>query len=250
MKNPETLFMGQNLIHLADVDSTNNFAAILIKQTKVIPGTVILADNQTQGRGQSGNIWEVEAGANLTFTLILQPKIPIEDQFILSKITCLALADTLAEFDIQAAIKWPNDILVNQKKISGILIENTVKGKLVETSLIGVGLNVNQDFDGNLNALSLSEILNEKQDKRQVLHLFLKFMEKWYFIFEKGSYDQIDDSYKNSLFGLNQIRTFSSNESEFEGTIKGVNKLGQLEIQIADQSVKTFNNKEVKFLLD
>lgn len=250
MKNPETLFIGQHLIHLNNIHSTNNFAAKLVKQTKVVSGTAILADHQTAGRGQSGNSWLTESGKNLTFSVILQPKIEIENQFLLSKITCLALIDLLHYFEIDAQIKWPNDLLVSQKKIAGILIENSIKSKYIETSILGIGLNVNQLFSASFGATSLQQINNKEYDLKAVLFQFFQFLEKWYFKMEQGKEKEIDFAYQENLYGLNRELRFLEKDRPFKGTIEGVNKIGQLEIKLNSGKQKKYNNQEIRFMLD
>ena len=249
MQNPETLFMGQNLIHLLDVDSTNNFAANMIKQTKVMHGTVILADNQTAGRGQSGNSWHVEPGSNLTLSVILKPKLDIQKQFLISKITCLALIETLRKFSINAKIKWPNDILVGQQKISGILIENTVKGGQIDTSIIGIGLNVNQKFKGELNATSIVEQEAKDVSTEFVFNELMRCLEAKYLLLERNKMEQINEAYLNKLFGLNILQEYATKDRKFKGTITGVNQPGQLQLTTEKGEHLLFNNQEVKFVL-
>ncbi|MEZ4936547.1 MAG: biotin--[acetyl-CoA-carboxylase] ligase [Crocinitomicaceae bacterium] len=250
MKNPETLFMGQHIIHLSDIDSTNNFAANLIKQTKVVSGTVILADNQTAGRGQSGNQWHANPGENLTFSLILHPRILAKNQFIISKITCLALLDLLEENKLETKIKWPNDLLINQHKIAGILIENTLRGQNIESSIIGIGLNVNQNYFHENRATSLNLETGVIFDRVTLLHQFLKFMERWYLALERGDEIQIDQIYTQNLFGRNELRNYIRDGSEFEGKIKGVNRIGQLEMELVHGKTQYFDNQEIKFCFD
>lgn len=135
-----------NIIRIKETDSTNT----LIKtMSAVMHGTVVVAENQTAGRGQRGNSWEAEPGMNLTFSLLLEPEhIPARRQFAISRAVALAITDCLSHWlrnsadDI--AIKWPNDIYVGDRKICGILIENSLQGDRICRSIVGVGLNVNQ----------------------------------------------------------------------------------------------------------
>ena len=250
MKNLETLFVGQNIIHLPDVDSTNNFAANLIKQTKVVNGTAILADNQFSGRGQTGNKWDSEAGKNITVTLIIEPRIPAKEQFLLSKITCLSILDTLKEFGVEAQIKWPNDILVNRKKICGILIENSLSGSNIKNSIIGIGLNLNQTFDEHDKAVSLCNLIGQQTDRMLFLKSLFHQFEKWYLQLEQGNALYIDASYLKSLFALNEKINFKEDQEVFSATVQGVNEYGQLTLKLPNGKIKTYNNQEVKFLLD
>ena len=125
----ETLFIGKNLLFLHDVESTNTYAMNLLRNVNVIEGTVIHTDNQTNGRGQRGALWTSNIAQNITSSIILKPTfLPIDNTFYLSKISALAVYDVLTDIlpnsQYDTKIKWPNDILVNQQKIAGILIEN------------------------------------------------------------------------------------------------------------------------------
>jgi len=250
MKILETLFIGQNTIHLQDVDSTNNFAANMIKQTKVLNGTVILAENQFQGRGQSGNTWKSEAGKNLILSLILQSNLELSKQFLLSKISCLAIIDTLKKYKIDAEIKWPNDILVEKRKIAGILIENTIKGKNISDSIIGIGLNLNEVFRKRNNAVSTLELTGKEIDKTDFYNNLMGQIEKWYLKMEQGKYDEIDSSYTQNLYSINEIHPFTGSKNSFNAKIVGVNSLGQLKLEFDNGELKTYNNQEVKYTLD
>ncbi len=135
--------------HLREVGSTNDFASA---KNPFYHGDLIVADYQSRGRGQRGNRWKGERGSNLLFTLIAIPDgITPEEQFYLSKITAVSLAETLLGYGIPATIKWPNDVYVGDKKIAGILIENDLMGPSICKSMIGVGVNLNQrTFDPDL----------------------------------------------------------------------------------------------------
>lgn len=146
----ETLFIGKNLLFLHEVESTNTYAMNLLRNVNSIEGTVVYTDNQTKGKGQRGALWASKIAQNITASIILKPYfLSIGNTFYLSKISALAVYDVLADilpsgqYDIK--IKWPNDILVNQNKISGILIENNFTSTNIQHSVIGIGLNVNQD---------------------------------------------------------------------------------------------------------
>ena len=148
-----------DIIWLESVDSTNEECRRHISDIDNL--SVVAALSQTSGKGQRGNSWISAPGENLTFSVVLkfpssvsagEPE-PVKayDQFVLSEIAALAVVDLLAEHGIQAKIKWPNDIYVGEKKICGILIENTLQGEWIQHSIIGIGLNVNQrNFDATL----------------------------------------------------------------------------------------------------
>ena len=136
---------GQFKVHLSRVDSTNNYAANLIKSGKAKSGTVILADEQTNGRGQRDAVWQSDPGLNLQFSAIWLPEsFFIKDQRYLNFAVSIAIQQFLSKKGVEPQIKWPNDILVGEKKISGVLIENQLQGQRINACIIGIGLNVNQ----------------------------------------------------------------------------------------------------------
>ena len=139
-----------DIIWMKSVDSTNNEAKRRISDIDNL--SVLSALEQTAGRGQRGNTWTSDAGANLMFSIVLKsPSLIVEDHFILNEIAALSVADFLSTYGIKAEIKWPNDIYVHEKKICGILIENSFHRKSISYSIIGIGLNINQrNFDVNL----------------------------------------------------------------------------------------------------
>ena len=153
----ETLFIGKSLLFLHEVESTNTYAMNLLRNVNPMEGTVVYTDNQTKGKGQRGAVWTSKIGQNLTLSVILKPQfLGQNNTFYLSKISALAVYDVLtdilltSQYDIK--IKWPNDILIKHRKVAGILIENSFATNTLQYSIIGVGLNVNQqDFDNMCN---------------------------------------------------------------------------------------------------
>ena len=253
----ETLFIGKNLLFLHDVESTNTYAMNLLRNVNVIEGTVVYTDNQTSGRGQRGALWISNVGQNITSSIILKPTfLPIDNAFYLSKISALAVYDVLtdilpiSQYDIK--IKWPNDILVNQQKIAGILIENNFSNTAIHYSVIGIGLNVNQDTFSEFerSATSLKLISNMVFEREKILNLLCEKLEKWYLKLKEQKITLIDNHYLNCLFGLNQTISFKDfNHICFEGKILGVSKNGKLIIELNDLSIKEYDIKEIKFLV-
>lgn len=139
--------IGQKIVHLESVDSTNNYTANVFKDGSIEHGTVILADIQTNGRGQRGNTWQSDAFDNITMSIAFDPNLcKINNLISLNHITSIALFNFISSYCDNVKIKWPNDILVNENKIAGILIESQFSGNKMQ-SVIGIGLNVNQvDF--------------------------------------------------------------------------------------------------------
>ena len=166
----DTLFTGHNLIELSDCPSVNSHAIELLKSVNLAEGTVIFTTNQTAGRGQRGARWYSDTGKNVTMSLILFPRfLDLKDSFQLSKIVSLGVYDFLSvnlPKAVNIKIKWPNDIVADGKKICGILIENILRDNRLNASIIGIGLNVNQEFfpEEIPNAISMKQLNFEDYD--------------------------------------------------------------------------------------
>jgi BirA family biotin operon repressor/biotin-[acetyl-CoA-carboxylase] ligase len=250
----DTLFIGQHLIQLDTVHSTNTYAMELLRDTKLSEGTIIQADNQTNGRGQRGNSWKVQPSMNLTFSLILYPVfLSPENHFYLSKSAALATHDALAEIinssqhDIK--IKWPNDILINENKIAGILIENTFRNERIQYSVIGIGLNVNQiGFEGlSRKATSIKEILHVESDKMKILNSFCKTFEARYLEIRSGKFEKIDADYKSNMYLLDTWHNFKTDGKVIMAKIKDVDVKGNLITELKNGKNVGFEVKEIAF---
>lgn len=243
--------IGNNLIRLQDVDSTNNYAANLLNGSEPPEGTVILAYNQFGGKGQRGAVWTAEPGANLTLSIIIYPKkIEPQHQFDISKMAAVALADTIDELTgLTSQIKWPNDILVNGKKVAGILIENSMSGRYLSTSIIGTGLNVNQrNFEGLPRASSLLIEGGRELDLEKVLEKFLSLLDYYYMVLIRGNLAKIESIYQEKLFRKGVRSNFILENVEVNGVIKGVQKNGRLEVEFPAGHVLDFDLKEIELL--
>ncbi len=253
----ETLFIGKNSLFLHEVESTNTYAMNLLRDVNPIEGTIVYTDNQTHGKGQRGALWTSKIGQNMTVSVILKPQfLSLDKTFYLSKISALAvydvLTDILANSQYDIKIKWPNDILVNQRKIAGILIENNFTTHSIQYSVIGVGLNVNQIEFGDFEraAISLKLLENIDIDRKMILELFCQKLEKWYLKLKEHKFDLIDETYLNNLYGINEILAFESlDKTAFQGKMLGVSKMGKLVVELPNLKRKEFDIKEVKFLI-
>jgi len=250
----ETLFIGRNLIYLPEVYSTNSYATELLKKVNVVEGTVIHAANQTKGKGQRGNSWSVEAASNLTASVVLKPNfLELKNQFYLYQITALACYDVMAEllgnsqYDIK--IKWPNDILVDGKKIAGILIENVITHSLLNYSVIGVGINVNQtEFYELINAISLKTLKGETFNVKSVLKLLCKHLENYYLKLKNNKLNFICEKYLQHLYGLNCRINFEILGIQKTCLIKGINNSGLLVLADEKGEETSFDLKEIKWI--
>lgn len=238
------------LIHLETVDSTNNYAAKFMQDNKSCHGTVILADEQTNGRGQRGSFWQSEAGSNLQFSLIVEHvNFPIDFQHSLTHLISVALVKTLGKYGIEGKIKWPNDIFVQNKKIAGILIENTIEQGRIRKSIIGVGLNVNQILFPEIQATSIFLETGTRQLNLEVLYAFVNELEKLWATLEIQSYKELKDAYYKHLMAYKQLQKFEDKSGVFVAILEGVSDEGKL-LLYKNGNQASYDIKEVKFLFN
>ncbi|RNL50626.1 biotin--[acetyl-CoA-carboxylase] ligase [Pedobacter jejuensis] len=248
-----TLFVGQNLIKLKEVDSTNNYLKNLASNSEPLPeGTVIMADNQFAGRGQQESVWQTEPGKNISTSIYLKPSfLPISKQFYLNMAVSLAVADALSFFlPSPVVVKWPNDIYYNRKKLGGILIENALTGSIIKSSVVGIGLNINQQAFGkdlSTKATSMFLVLNEELDLEHVMEKIFVYMEKYYLILKSERYAILHNDYLKRLLYFDIAGSFIQNGQVFEGKIKGVEDSGHLIMEV-DGNIKHFNFKEIEYI--
>lgn len=240
---------GKEIIHLSNIDSTNNFAAKLLSENLCQNGAVIMADVQTQGKGQRGNIWLSESGKNLLSSFVFKPdNLSVENQIALTWATSLSLLKTLRKFNIEALIKWPNDIFVGRKKIAGILIENQLQGTRISCSIIGIGLNINQNFFKDLNATSVLLETNQIVEPRTFLNLLAHEMNEQFEFIYFFSFDFLKSEYDSNLFQINELKSYKDESGEFIGKIIGTTNEGKILIEKSN-AIQSYGLKEVTFLM-
>jgi BirA family transcriptional regulator, biotin operon repressor / biotin---[acetyl-CoA-carboxylase] ligase len=234
---------------MPECHSTNTKALELCQQPNTPEGTLVITNQQTSGRGQRGNTWESRPGMNLTFSVILKPVfLLVKDQFLLNVITSLAVHDYLSETcKAPIHIKWPNDILVNEFKICGILIENQLMGDRFTNVVVGIGFNVNQREFSLGSATSLALVTNRTHDLQEVLEGLLSNLEARYVQLRQGHAHILKTDYLKHLYRINEVHTFSADHHQFEGEIVGVDEYGRLRISTAGQE-KIFGIKEISFV--
>ncbi|TSD64699.1 biotin--[acetyl-CoA-carboxylase] ligase [Inquilinus sp. KBS0705] len=246
------LFVGQNLVTLKEVDSTNNFLKNILSNSKPVPeGTVIMAEEQFAGRGQHQNVWYAQPGKNLTFSILLNPGfVDAQGQFDVTRIASMGVFDALQPLlGDKLKIKWPNDIYYGDKKLGGMLIENILKGSQIKNSVIGIGINVNQDEfpESAANATSIKQILHKDYDLKNILSEICNNIEAYYLHLKAGRFSFVRNIYLSRLYWLNERHRFKSNGVEFDGTIINVQDNGLLVVATA-AGQQLYNLKEIEFL--
>lgn len=217
----------------------------------VLPGfTLVVADDQTKGRGQQGNSWETEKGKNLTFSLLCHPDfMPASRQFLLSQCMAVSIRQTLAHYVEGVEVKWPNDIYVGEKKISGTLIECDLQGKSIANCIIGVGINVNQTvFRSDApNPTSLALLTGKEHDREAVLSSLISNFQNYYEMLEKGREEEVRKLYMQHLYRRRGMHRYADVRGEFMAEIAEVEPTGHLCLRFENGNVVRYELKEVRF---
>ncbi len=237
---------------LSATSSTNLYLKNLVLNSKPDNYTIVVTEYQTLGKGQFENKWHSEKGKNLLFSVLYKfDAFKITRQAYLNFAISLAIYKVLDAYLPKANIKWPNDILSRQKKIGGILIENSVKNGRVNHSIIGIGVNVNQiKFPLELpNATSLKKVLKKSFNRSKLLEEFVVSIQKQLALIESKSFEELKFNYEKVLY-KNKIPAMYKDldGNPFIGKIIGVSNIGKLQIELENETIREFSVKEVSFL--
>ena len=214
--------------------------------------TVVSTLDQTKGRGQRNASWISEPGKNLTFSVLIKfDGLAIQDQFYISKVVSIAVKAVLVKIlPNNIVIKWPNDILADNKKIAGILIENSVQKGKVSQSVVGIGLNVNQEFfPNNITAVSMKNLSGTHWNLDVVLSAIVDSIKSHMYFLENEKFNEIDTEYLDNLYLFNKFSDYRDVKgNSFRGKIIGVSDIGKLQMALESGSNKEFDIKELKFV--
>lgn len=248
----EQLSKDRRIVRLEETESTNLYLKQLVREEYLEEGSMVVADFQTVGRGQMGSTWFSSKGENLLFSLLIYPKdVLAKEQFIISRIASLAVKNTLDQFTDDIRIKWPNDIYWKEQKIAGILIENDIEGRCIGNSVIGVGININeQSFpSGLLNPVSLLQITGSVHDRDYILNIFQREFFLLYRDFQQGEVKAIEDEYMLDLYRVNGYYWYEDKNGRFMAEIDDVLPSGHLVLRIMDTNEeRKYAFKEVAFV--
>ncbi len=248
----EQLSKDRRIVRLEEAESTNLYLKQLVREEYLEEGSMVVADFQTVGRGQMGSTWFSSKGENLLFSLLIYPKdVLAKEQFIISRIASLAVKNTLDQFTDDIRIKWPNDIYWKEQKIAGILIENDIEGRCIGNSVIGVGININeQSFpSGLLNPVSLLQITGSVHDRDYILNIFQREFFLLYRDFQQGEVKAIEDEYMLDLYRVNGYYWYEDKNGRFMAEIDDVLPSGHLVLRIMDTNEeRKYAFKEVAFV--
>jgi BirA family biotin operon repressor/biotin-[acetyl-CoA-carboxylase] ligase len=247
--------IGHKMIALDTVSSTNNYAMHLLEEQEIEEGMVIMTKYQSKGRGQDDNHWVSEKGSNLLLSIILYPVfITASEQFILNKVLSLAILDYIKHVTHleNSLIKWPNDIYIGQKKVAGILVQNSIQGNRIEHSIAGIGININQvDFpEFEPEATSLKKETNRAFQLKTSANLLFKKIALRYHQLRSGARETIHWDYLHSLYRFNTWHQYQVGDRKFSAKIIGVNEYGKLVLEETDGSSLECDIKGITFLPD
>lgn len=241
-----------NIIKLNAIDSTNSYMKKNAIKNNFESFTVVVAEKQTDGRGQLGTVWESDQGKNLTFSVLIKfLDFKITQQFYLSMAVSLGVLKVLkSQFNSNFHIKWPNDILADKDKVAGILIENSITGNFIKNAVIGIGLNVNQtNFSKEIAYVtSLKNISGNEINKDELLKDIIASIQYYVEFIYRKEFIKLKEMYMSSLYKFNSPAMFMDKENVvFMGKIINISVEGQLVIELENEKTRKFNLKEIKF---
>lgn len=243
--------IGSKIIRIDQIDSTNNYAAEQILTKRPQEGTLFISDRQVGGRGQASNRWESEPYQNLTFSVVLYPDyLPIQEQFLISKAFSLSVVDFLRLHTDRVTIKWPNDIYVGNRKVCGMLIENSIHHDKIGSCIVGIGLNINQmNFVSDApNPISLKQITGKTLPLDLALTQLCNCMTHRYAAILEDQCDALHHDYLFALYRLGEWHHFADQNTDYIGRILGVDEFGRLVIEDQKGRHSSYNFKEVRYL--
>ncbi len=239
--------------YFESLDSTNLKLKEMARDGTLPELSVVLAKEQTAGRGQPGNYWESEAAKNLTFSLLIHPDfLQVKQQFCITQLVTLALMDILKPLYQNVSIKWPNDIFADDHKLAGILIENNLKGNIISDSVIGIGLNLNQTiFKSDApNPISLTQLTGKQHPPEEMLKSFLSaFVARYLGWLEADSNEALKKDYLQHLYRQTGWHWYADQGGRFEACFSDIEEDGHLKLKTKSEEIRTYAFKEVSFIL-
>jgi len=240
-----------NIIKIKETTSTNLYLSELSEKENFSEGTILVAENQTAGRGLSGNYWEAEAGKNIICSMLFYPVfLPVEQHFMLSKVVALGVKNALDEYVENVSVKWSNDIYVGDRKIAGILIENELTGCEISQSIAGIGLNVNQKtfLSDAPNPVSLFQILGKETDLDILLQKIFEKIMFLYNLLKNNKLEVISEMYLKNLYRREGFYDYRDKNGVFRAKIQSISPEGYLCLLTETGEKRVFEQKEVAFL--
>lgn len=239
-----------NIIKLDAISSTNDYLKKKYKSNNCKDGDIIWTKEQTHGKGQIEKKWISQKGKSLTISIYKEfDKFKVSNSFVLNALISTSIVKTLDKIGLKKVrIKWPNDIMSGNKKLGGILIENFIKSELISSSIIGIGLNINEEKFKNLpNATSLFMEINKKVELNKILNILIDELFSSFYLLNDNQ-NSIVKIYSSYLWKHNTLNDFKQKKYQFKAKVKGVNSSGNLILEMSDGSISDFNSNEIKMI--
>ena len=237
-----TRLLGKNIHYWTEVDSTNAALVRLAKEGQE-EGAVVIADAQSAGRGRIGKRWFSPPGVNLHLSVLLKPSIKVTEARFLTLIGSLAIADAVSAYNVKTQVKWPNDVLVNDKKIAGVLADVQLQNGQIDSLVLGMGVNLNIDRptmdgcfgDAAAGATSLYEASGKTIDRNVFAAQLLERLEHHYFAFLERGKDTVVEQWRARSF-LGRRVSVKEEDMHVEGVALGLDAEGCLIVALDDGS--------------
>ena len=244
------MIIGSNIFFFENLPSTNSHARALLRHNDLQEGAIIYTNYQSEGRGQAGNTWESEDNKNLLISIILIPSmISPAEQFVISMAISVGICDFLKRYVSGIKIKWPNDIYINNDKIAGILIENSIQGEIIEHTIAGIGININQEkfLSSAPNPVSLRKLTGITYDLAVCLNQMATDLDKRYKQLISEDFTGIRHEYISLLYSYKKWLEFEDLKGVFRGRILTVGDNGALHVEKQDGIISEYSSKEISF---
>ncbi|MFW0883919.1 biotin--[acetyl-CoA-carboxylase] ligase [Candidatus Acidulodesulfobacterium sp. H_13] len=251
-------FMEKDLYYQKKVDSTNTIARDLISKGAK-NGSVVIADCQEKGRGRNGKIWTSPCGCNIYMSIILRPKFNPETAQGMTILAAVSVADAIAEVAfLKPQIKWPNDILIGSKKVSGILTEMSTQNMNIEYIIVGIGMNVNteeEDIDDNIRDIATSLLIESKKingptdpiDRNKLIASILNKFDKYYEMFLSTGLSSILQNYQKYFDMMGKAIRINIKDKDVEGQVVGIDSKGALLLKTGENKLEKVISGEIYF---
>lgn len=235
-------------IHKFDTIPSTNSALMDFSKKDAKSWTVFWTSNQTNGRGYSGNHWESNKDQNLAVSVLIKTELTYQELIYFNQWISNVVRKVISSYVPSTFVKWPNDIIAETKKVSGILVE-TYKHENQMNIVVGVGINVNQTHFGELSkAGSLASITGKNYDIEEILSDFLTEMQASFVQIEQKQWDKIHSDYLDYLFRKDRTSEFHIDNEFFNGIIRGVDSNGLLMVELENSEVRSYYHKQIELI--
>lgn len=245
--------IGKNIIYPGVVDSTNNLA-LELGEKGAAHGTVVIADQQTKGRGRLGRVWVSPPGVNIYMSVLLKPQFSPRDAMLLTVMAGVACCRALRDISgLIVMLKWPNDLLISDRKVGGILTETKFSGNMMHTAVVGIGINVNTElteFPADVRAIatSLRNESNREYSRTTLAAAILNEMETWYDMLRRGGRAEVCNEWRRLSLMIGRAVEVADDKEVYRGIAEDIDEEGQLLIKLPTGSVITINTGDLIIL--